>query len=71
MYEVIRDGLSFTVDNEEKAKHFAEEGCEVYRVDRLRVNNAGEFEIDMPQTDVTGTGRSEELSSPEIHTIMS
>lgn len=69
MYQIIKDGLSFYVNDEEKARGYADDGYEVYQVDRLRINSNGKFEVDEPAPPATGTGSSEELPSPVSHSI--
>lgn len=68
MYEIRKDGLAFHVNEEERAMQYADDGYEVYRIDRMRVNDNGELEVDEPIPQ-TGTGQSEELPSLESHTI--
>lgn len=69
MYQIIKDGLSFYVNDEEKARGYADNGYEVYKVDRLRVNSDGDLEIDVSEHNVTGVGSSEELPPATAQTI--
>lgn len=69
MYQVLKEGMTFFVNEEEKAKRYAEDGCDVFSVDKLRINEEGELEKDEHDLEVSGTGVSEELPQPEAHTI--
>lgn len=69
MYQVLKDGMTFFVTEEEKAKRYAEEGYDIFSVDKLRVNEEGEFEKDENVTEAKGTGESEKLPEAEAHTI--
>lgn len=69
MYQVFKDAMTFYVNDEEKAKRYAEDGYDVFQVDKLRVNDQGKFEIENNDVDVIGMGKSEELPAPEAVSI--
>lgn len=69
MFQIIKDGLSFYVNDEEKAREYADDGYEVYKVDRLRINSDGELEVDSSTHPETGVGSSAELSPAVLQTI--
>ena len=69
MYQIIKEGIAFHVNEKERAMKYASEGYEVLRVDKLRMNEKGEFEVDEPIVPEAGVGQSEELPSPDFHAI--
>ena len=69
MYQVNKDNILFYVNQEDKAKRYAMDGYDVFKVNRLIINDDGELEEETQMNEV-GVGQSEILDAP-IHRNLS
>lgn len=69
MYQVSKDNMLFYVNEEDKAKRYALDGYDVFKVNRLVINEDGDFEEEI-QTTEAGVCQSEILDAP-IHRNLS
>ena len=65
IYQVVRDGIAFYVQDEEKALNYVKEGYDVFRQTQLKIDNTGNLIEDTPKTSVTGTGKSKSVTIEE------
>lgn len=65
MYQVIKDGIAFYVQDEEKALKYVKEGYDVFRQVQLKIDTNGNLIEDIPKTSVTGTGKSKSTTIRE------
>ena len=64
MYQVNKDNVLFYVNEEDKAKRYAMDGYDVFKVNRLIINDDGELEEET-QINEAGVGQSEILDEPK------
>lgn len=58
MYRVVSDFTAFYVDGEEKAKRYAQNGYDVYKVIKLMLDENDEFVSDEPNTSTNTAGEN-------------
>lgn len=64
MYQVIKDNITFYVDDEEKALQYAEEGYDIFLVTKLKIGENNKLQEEEPINSVTGIGISETVTKP-------
>lgn len=69
MYQVNKDNVLFYVNEETKAKRYAMDGYDVFKVNRLIINDDGELEEET-QMNEAGVGQSEIIDEPKYSELL-